>query len=357
LHNQTPSAEVVQRALLLKKGNGIIRAKVVCFKVKNKIPISLIIDDPAPVVSVYHAHSETGFTLDGRPLIPHVPNDFLSAFCDVVQQNGLKGKFSVIPMPGNQGDILSGLHGVEDVLVKEWLDLVKGRLVPSFTVGPEMLSHHKAVDLATGLPLEQREDEWAATKDRTQLAPYIAHALAMLKEAGFQAFGVTSPWAFAIEVEEEYAAAISKAVYDVTGRRDAWYFLRTLKNTPNAKPWVAYAEGDRTVVSIPGTTDDHFWQTIDTTETSDEYVSKVADELITEDGSAGEIIRVLETGGYPIILTHWQSLFSNGLRTGLRALNEVGRRIRANLADRVEWMSFEDILHLVIQNQEEYPKR
>ncbi len=323
----------------------------------KKVPISLIIDDPAPVVSVYHAHSDTGYTLDGRPLIPHVPNDFLRAFCSVVKDRGLKGKFSVIPMPGNQGDILNGLHGVEDALVKEWLELVKERLVPAFTVGPEMLSHHKAVDIATGEAMDLREDVWASTKDRSQLAPYIAHALSLVRKAGFDAFGVTSPWMFGLEVEDEYAASISKAVYQTSGKTEAWYFLRGLRNVPNARPWVAHEEEGRTVVSIPATTSDHFWQTIDTTETGDEYVNRIADELITEDGTEGEIIRVLETGGYPIFITHWQSLFSNGLRTGLRALDEVGRRIQTNLSERVEWMSFEEVLQMVMQDKKNYPKR
>lgn len=323
----------------------------------QKVPISLIIDDPAPVVSVYHAHSTTGCTGDGRPLLSHVPNVFLRDFCRVAEENGLRGKFSVIPMPGNQGDIISGLEGVPDEQVKEWLEMVRQRLQPAFTVGPEMLSHHLAVDLATGLPLSQREDEWAATKDCSALTPYIARALSLLKEAGFEAIGVTSPWAFAVEVEDEYAAAISRAVHEVNGSSKAWYFLRSLANTPNARPWVAYEAENRTVVSIPATTDDHFWQTIDTTETADAYVKRVADGLITEDGSEGEIIRVLDMGGWPIVLTHWQSLFSNGLGTGLRALNEVGRRVRKNLSERVEWMSFEQLLELVMQDKNSYPKR
>ncbi len=83
----------------------------------------------------------------------------------------------------------------------------------------------------------------------------------------------------------------------------------------------------------------------------------LADELITVDGRDGEIIHVLETGVYPIFITHWQSLFSNGLRTGLRALDEVGRRVQATLSDRVEWMSFEQLLQLVMQNKPFHPKR
>ena len=82
----------------------------------------------------------------------------------------------------------------------------------------------------------------------------------------------------------------------MTGRKESWYFCRELRNTPNAKPWVQLEEG-RTIVSIPATTSDVIWKTMDTTETSDEYVSRVADRLITKDGKDGEIVRVVETGG------------------------------------------------------------
>jgi len=192
------------------------------------------------------------------------------------------------------------------------------------------------------------ERDWAATQDRTTLTPYITKALALLKEAGFDAFGVTSPWDFGIQCEDEYAAAISKAVYDVTGKTEAWYFLRGLRNTPNARPWIQLEEDGRTLVSIPATTFDRFWQTIDCPDTSDEYVSRIADELITADGKDGQIIRALEIGSWPILIAHWQSLISNGLGTGIHALDEVGKRIRTHLSDRVEWMSFEEIMNYTI---------
>ena len=321
-----------------------------------KTPISLIIDDPAPVISVYHEHAGTSVTKDGRPLIPTYPNALLHQFCEIVKEQGLKGKFSVIPMPGNKGDILRGLEGADPKDVKEWLDTVKENIVGPFTVGPEMLTHHKAVDLETGEALPMNEQEYAAMQDRSVLTPYIAKALSLLREAGFSPIGVTSPWQFGIEVEEEYQASISKAVEEVTGEKNAWFFLRSRRNVPNARPWVALQEEGRTLVSIPSTTTDHFWQTIDCPRTDDAYVAAIADELITEDGKSGEIIRVLETGGWPILITHWQSLMSNGLGTGLRALNEVGRRIQEHLSGQVEWMNFEEILHLVLKAPENFPR-
>jgi len=332
-----------------------------------KVPISLIIDDPAPVISSFYESAVSGTTSythakerqetkDGRPLLKTFSNEFLFKFCDIIEKHGIKGKFTIIPMPGNKGDIVRGLEGVTGEELSEWIDVVKSRVAKNFTVGPEMLTHNKAVDLDTGLALELNERDWAATQDRSTLTPYVKKAISILCEAGFDAFGVTSPWNFGIEVEDEYAAAISKAVYEVTGRKNAWYFLRGLRDTPNAKPWIALEEEGRILVSIPATTRDKMWKTMDTTDVSDEYVSSVADELITADGKSGEIIRVLETNGYPILVTHWQSLISNGLCTGMRILATVANRVNTILSDRVEWMSFEEIMNLVIANKEAYPK-
>ncbi len=76
----------------------------------------------------------------------------------------------------------------------------------------------------------------------------------------------------------------------------------------------------------------------------------------TTDGKSGSIIEVLETGGYPILLTHWQSLASNGLYTGLRALSEVAHRIELHLEDKVEWTSAQKMMERVISDKKSYPK-
>ncbi len=320
-----------------------------------KTPISWIIDDPAPVISVYYEHAGKSTTEDGRPLIPTYPNEMLYEFCDIIERHGIRGKFSVIPMPGNKGDIVHGLEGVPEKELRDWLDCVGTRVLPAFSAGPEMLTHHKAVDLATGNALPMNERDWASTRDRTDFIPYIAKALSLLREAGLPTIGVTSPWDFGIEVESEYEYAISAAVEQVTGSKTAWFFLRGLRR-PGAKPWVAYEGEGRTLVSIPATTKDYLWATIDTPRTDDELICEIADKLITADGKGGDVVEMLETGGYPILISHWQSLMSNGLGTGLKIMNEVGRRIALHLSHRVEWMSFEEITRLVMSNKEAYPK-
>ncbi|MBE6688471.1 MAG: hypothetical protein E7588_04220 [Ruminococcaceae bacterium] len=323
----------------------------------KKIPVSIIIDDPAPCVSVYHAHHKTGFTEDGRPVIEYYDNKTMEMFCDIVEKRNIKGKFSVVPMPGNRGDIVNGIDGVEYEKVAEWLDMAKKHLAPRFAIGPEILSHNMAVDISTGKALALREDDWAKEQDRTTLTPYIAHALRLLKEVGIDSCGITSPWRTGIEVEEEYVAAISQAVYQVSGKKNAWYFLRNLRGVKNAKPWIALEEDDRCVVSIPAIAHDRFWETIDTPRNDDEYLNSVVDKLITADGKSGEIVDIINNGSWVILITHWQSLMSNGLMTGMRALDETARRINEFYSDVLEWKSFDEILQMVVSDKQSYPPR
>ena len=321
----------------------------------DKLPVSLIIDDPAPRVFVYYEHAEKRTTEDGRPLLNEVPNQFLLDFCNVAERFGLRGKFSVVPMPGGRGDIVNGIPGFPLEEIREWLDTVRTRVACRFSLCPEMLTHARAVDLASGALLAMNENAWARTQTAATLTPYIARALSLLRQAGLPATGVTSPWDFGIEVEDEYVKAISAAFYQVYGLKDCWYFLRARRGVPNALPWVALNRDGRRVVSVPATAADHFWQSMNTTDTSPEYVSSIADELITEDGTAGEIPDIIAGGGWPILIAHWQSLFSNGLGTGLKALAEVARRIEKNLGERAQWMSSEEIMKLVLEDPERYP--
>ena len=322
----------------------------------KKMPISLIIDDPAPRVFVYYEHASSRILPDGRPLVNEVPNSFLLDFCDVIETHGVKGKFSVVPMPGGRGDIVNGIPGFPQSEIEEWLEITRTRVTKLFSICPEILTHAAAVDLETGKLLEVNEKIWAQSQNEQTLTPYLAKALSLHQAAQLPVTGFTSPWDFGVTVETDYIAAIAKAFDQVLGKKDSWYFLHCLAGKENIRPWVALNDGERRVVSIPATTGDHFWQTMNTTDTSPEYIARIADELLTADGKTGEIIDTMNRGCWPILITHWQSLFSNGLGTGLKVLNEVAQRINAHLADRVEWMSFEEMMNWILQNPDAYPK-
>ena len=178
------------------------------------IPISLIVDDSCPLSHVYRFHKEEvhgnarPYTSDGRLLLDTIPNEFLDRFCDVVEAHGIAGKFSIIPVPAGRGDILSGIEGHDPAITHEWLDTVKRRLSARFDFCPEMLTHNLAVNLSEGGYYDEGESPWSQKQNRSTLTPYLTKAMEYLKAAGFGATGVTSPWTFASDVEDEYIAAI-----------------------------------------------------------------------------------------------------------------------------------------------------
>ncbi|MBR5528045.1 MAG: hypothetical protein IKV97_03505 [Clostridia bacterium] len=317
-----------------------------------KTPICLRLDDPTPVLSVYYTHSITGKTGDGRPVCEYYPNSFLDEFCNITEKWGIKGKFSIVPAPGNRGDIVNGIEGVSDKERTDWLDMVKSRVVRNFSITPEMLTHNMAVDVETGSVLSERENIWSQKQNAESLTKYLSRALSILKNAGFDCTGITSPWNFGLECPREYTTAVSRALWEVFGVKDSWFFLMSGGN--DSRPQILDTEDGRTVVSLTTNTHDRIWQTMDTTDTSESYVSHVADTILTADGRAGDVAEVISAGGYPVIITHWQSLASNGLFTGLRVLDEVARRIEANFGDSVEWCKAEDIAKRILMERDKF---
>jgi hypothetical protein len=312
-----------------------------------------MVDDSCPIVHVYRRHQEDvngkrAVTKDGRPLLDTIPNEFLNRFCNLAEKYNMAGKLSIVPAPGGMGDIVKGITGFDYGMVSEWIDTAKTRLGKRFDFTPECISHNLTLNLETGEYMNVGEAAWSMTQTRETLVPYIAKALDLLKEAGIDATGVTSPWDFGIKVEEEYIAAIVEAQRQVYGRKFSWYFLHMQSEKPDPRPWVAYDKENAVLVSIPGASDDYLWETIDSPRTDLEFMRYIADKYITDDGCNGRIATVIENGGWPVLVTHWQSLFSNGLETGLKILDIVGERIERHLGSKVEWNSCMELARKII---------
>jgi hypothetical protein len=251
----------------------------------------------------------------------------------------MAGKFSVVPAPGGRGDVVRGIEGFDPALTRAWLDTAKRRLSPRWDFCSEGITHNLAVDLEKGGYFAEGENTWSQTQDRATLTPYLIRQLQLLRDAGIDATGVTSPWVFGTRVETEYLHAIVAAQKAVYGRDFSWYFLHMLDNRPETRPWIACGRDQTTLVAIPATTADTWWKTIDCPRTDPEWIQELADELITKDGRSGQVRRILDAGGWVVFLTHWQSLFSNGTEAGLALLDEVGRRVEETLAGEVEWLN------------------
>lgn len=295
------------------------------------VPIALLVDDSCPLVHVYRFHWEAvhhqqPVTKDGRVLQDYIPNSFLKDFCDVCEHWGIRGKFSIVPAPAGLGDIVQGIRGFPPGETVAWLERVKKHLSPLFDFTPEGITHNLTLDLSTGNMLPIGESDWSQTQNRETLTPYLVYQLELLKKAGIDANGFTSPWVFGIKVEREYILAMIEAQRRVYRRNFSWYFLHMIYDQPSLRPWVAYRDERACLVSIPATVPDLWWQTIDDPTVNPREIAKSLYQRCRK--IAGE-------GGIPVVLTHWQSLFSNGLAIGLEALEELGRLVSQDSG--LEW--------------------
>lgn len=315
----------------------------------NKLPVCINIDDHCPLVHVYHEHLDPPFTGYGAPLKDQVPLTFAMAFRDVVRRHGIKGKLSYIPAPGCLGDVKNGLTGFTAGELKAWRDVIDPLTPDNLSFGAEMLTHHWALNLLTGTWRDENEDKWSRRQTRGTMTPYIANALRILRDAGVEAAGVTSPWMFGENVEEEYQAAIAQAIYDVKARDTGWYFMRSGQQWPE----VYHPIPGFSLVHISATISDNFWPTLNRDDGSDAYVKQIADRYLSEDGKTGLIPDVMAKDVPVVILCHWQSLFSNGYAVGLRALDVIAGRINALLSDRLEWMSFTELADLAREREKQ----
>ena len=198
--------------------------------------------------------------------------------------------------------------------------------------------------------LQQNERDWAQHQTAASLTPYIGYALEILNEVDLPATGVTSPWDFGIEVEEEYQKAVGAAMKSVNGSGQTWYFLHE-SNDLELRSHVVHRQDDEWLVSIWSQVNDGLWNTMHEPADDQAYVESVADAYLTEDGARGRLADLMSAGTPMVLCTHWQSLYSNGRRTGLRALDEVCRRIRSVWDTQVRWTTCSDLAAMIADNE------
>ena len=305
------------------------------------ISISLLVDDCAPVNTMFwsDAAHEHAFLM---------PNALARDFGDLCARYGVRGKFSVLPMPCCLGGIDGKLSHVPPRHLADFLAIVRKKIAPRFDITPEILTHFSAYRLTGGFH-HLHEDEWIARATVPEMTDYIALALQILDHVGLPANGVTSPWVTGNRNEGLYAEAIAAAQWRVHRRRLSWYFLHMLGSGPARWPWVSWRNRKRgqIVVSVPSTTDDPFWCT-QRPMSGTRRVARAAaragvEALLTRDGKAGRIRELVDQDAPVLILTHWQSLFSDGTFAGLEGLAMLLERVNRRFGAGLAWTTCSDL--------------
>ena len=321
---------------------------------QTRVPISFNIDDSTCLVNLNRfaipqfasAHGENP-TLPWREMPHEIPDDFVRKFGEWCGEQGVKGKYSVVPYPACVGRLDRVLPGWTARELDDSLELVRKLMTPNWDIHPEMVTHTRVIDMKTGQPYPERslyyQENWNWTDGKSvdELADYMRLGLSILKNVGLPCEGITTPGGFAIRVLPELAQATLQSCRDVFDVEIPHYFRHILgRGDDSVVPRIEYASGldgpDPTcVVSIIGCTGDWTggW---DCSSRGD------VDRFITADLERGRMVEIIERGEPAIMVCHWTGMYFNGEEVGFNIFQEAVRRLHTKYKHLI-WMKNTEI--------------
>ncbi len=307
------------------------------------LSVSLNIDDGSPV-NLYYFH-DLYYKHEFQ-----VPAEFVKRFGKLCQKYGAKGKFSVVPMPACLGRLDGKIQRIAPRDLKNFIRTVQQEIMPYFSITPEIMTHFLAWDIRRNCQMQLCEDRFFSHLSATEIAEYVGAAISILQRVDLTPDGVTSPWMTGLDNEQNYAAGIGMAFRKTLNREHCFYFLHFCDHVTDPVLMCNSPETGK-VVSIPANLDDIFWnsQYPNSVKQAQKSIREGMDVLLSADGKTGMIRDLAEQGKHVTILTHWQSLFSDGRGIGLEGLETLLERIRRVFGNQVEWKTYsrvEEMLHL-----------
>lgn len=322
---------------------------------RNRVPVSIIIDDSTCLVNL-NKFAIPQFAAANPGRYDHypwkswpdeIPDDFVRKFADWATENGVKGKYSIVPYPACVGRLDRQIPGWTQKELQGSIDLVRERIMPNWDIHPEMVTHTRIIDTKTGHPFPEISPKfmenwkWCGGRSVDEIADYMSYALTILKNIGLPCEGVTTPGGFGSDARPQLAQATFEACRDVFQTEIPHYFRDLYdKGEQSVAPLVQNVSGldtddPRCVVHILGCTGD--W-----TGGWDCITPKGADAFISEDGKRGRMVEVIQRGEPAIIVCHWTGIYWNGLEIGFEIFREVVKRLHATF-DHLHWMKLSEI--------------
>ena len=323
---------------------------------KARVPIGMIIDDSTCLVNVNHfavpqfAEAWGGgqnYTHDWKSWPREIPDAFVRRFMDWCAEQGVRGKYSIVPYPACVGRLDRVLPGWSYKELRESLKLVREVVTPGWDIHPEMVTHTRVIDLKTGHPyndhsLRFMENwEWTTGKSADEIGAYIAYALQILKNVDLPCEGITTPGGFGNRALPQLAQASFQALRDVYQSEIPHYFRHLYdRGSLSVVPRVEYAKGIKSdqpscVVSIIACTGD--W-----TGGWDNTPPEGPDRYITPDLKTGRMVEVIERGEPAFMLSHWTGFYFNGQEIGFKVFQEVVKRLKARFSNLI-WMKTSEL--------------
>ncbi|MCI0747644.1 MAG: twin-arginine translocation signal domain-containing protein [Verrucomicrobia subdivision 3 bacterium] len=320
---------------------------------RDRAPVSLIIDDSTCLVNLAHfcipQFAEVfpdRYRQRWQELPREIPDAFVREFGEWCAEQGVRGKYSIVPYPACVGWVDRDIPGWSKRALDESLKLVRDLMLPNWDIHPEMVTHTWVIDTKTGRPYPERTDRfmenwrWTDGKSVDELADYLSYALRILRNVELPCEGITTPGGFGNRVLPEISQATLQSCRDVFKAEIPHYFRHLYTDQRSVAPRVEYAAGldtsdPRCCVSIIGCTGDWFggWDGLE---------RGSVDQFITEDLRGGRLPEVIARGEPAIMVCHWPGIYFNGEKVGFNIFKEIVRRLRAGY-DNLIWMKLSEI--------------
>ena len=288
----------------------------------------------------------------------------LQEFADFVEENDIRGKFTLLPCPAGLGRIDQHVRGISDADLSQFLKIIRSRIAPRFDITPEVLTHTFAIEPGTGAMLPHTEIAWlsslCASGQTAMVAEYLRHAWTILQNAGLRPHGVTlggmedkSGIAAGKMANSGYhAEELSKALLAVE-KEFAPNTVRSFvfgpfaskierhktKNYP--QPIFDDQRGAR-VFRIAALGNDPAFPLLH----GDGDLSATIDSLISSDLSHGQWIEAAEQGCALVIVTHAQTLNASNTGMGLQMFRECVRRLHERYGKRLTWHTADELCQI-----------
>lgn len=326
-------------------------AAVKVLHARDRVPLSFIIDDSTCLVNM-GAYCMPQFN-SAWPQNPHywkpwqdwpreIPDSFVREFGEFCVEQGVRGKYSIVPNPACVGWLDRELPGWSKKQLKESLKLVRELMVPSWDITPEMITHTRVLDLKTGKPIEPAgpatmENSWPSEKKSVdEMAAYLAYALQVLKNCDLPCEAITTPGGFGNKCKSELSLGARQAIADVFSPEIPHYFKYIAEGNESTLPRLEHVEGvctDRVklIANVPAGTGDWFggW---------DGDIPPQPGKYVNDDATGGRMVELIERGEPAVMFCHWAGLYSHGKKTGLDACKKVITTLNQKYRDRTLWM-------------------
>jgi hypothetical protein len=316
----------------------------------DRVPLSIIFDDSTLLVNLNYFFMRDRNPIDGEDRrwqdVPVVhPESFTREFAEWCLEEGVKGKFSVVPCPAALGRIDEGLPLFSKDQQESWLKMCREVIVPNYDITPEMLTHTFVVDLETLKPVDPNLwEQWGwnqlPTDQEELVTDYITLACQILHNVGLTPEGVTSPGGFGNPLDF-YAKCAEAAVRKVTGNPTPYFFKRVNGDGGVPTPvWYPDREAGTAMGEVIACSGD--W-----TGSWTGYGEVNPNKYITSDLQGGRLPAVIDAGDPTVLISHWQGFYGmhDDDRRGFNAFKTVVRRLKERDPDgeRTQWRKCSEI--------------